>query len=1161
MSAPAKVSINPYFNPLGNSPPVCFTRSMPPGEATDALLLGHGDVRTILFTAHNDDRKLDVTCCDKLAAAIARNILILSLIMDDKDEKRVDSLLAIYCHLEVDAKASDIIRSRATKLYDLSATMDGWHRSRYGLRLRVCDSVTLSEVRNMWKVYSANPRDESVRDYFTSFIERSQDKTCEFLDMLKGLDFIGLQSTIPATVAVYGGQLHSLFEQYREHGGFDWNTGVTDGIQRYPNLTFLTGEHESVPILHHVTNPIFCSHLALASVPTHSYGLGTDTFKELPVGKRMIEVVRVQFRMWAASYKKRFTKIQVRFFRGDAVAFAHTLQHKRATSANTANWYRDQYSFQPLVLDGPDYASGVAPLDFDVIDTSNLCNDMGALTLLTAVSPLLRNKLSSTLYTEVVSPKRNLHRETLDRLLCGDVPTLSAILGLFPVEYWTNASTVPLGEEQILSVFDDELQIIANALTVRTTWKRPLCLIPSNGPCPAPAGIQFDDTDQLAELLFHIYASMFRHEQEMYVNPQPPADSDDPQYLAEIRYHRASFVSILRFVQSRAVCNWTVVVIKVLGLIMNKRGNVMDGYHSPEFHAYLHVMGVFTIPVTNQGIRRPRKLEGDVRDWAQVPSVVCITLEIPREKLRLFTDPEQNGRVKISTPFLRCHLLMGPAIPGIGYRTKIFAACHVAFGDISTRGRRNDDSFEVLVKEDEAGWSGSRPLIASFYVPSAFVDQVPRDLQVAIGIHPTIISISGFAGSLGTSMEFYQAKVSNDTGVYITQYAPNLQAFPIVTGFFQATPTSPVNVAGDNSLTGDTSLIATVDKTTGCIVNYVNRLDITCSETKRALESDECPVKLKHLSPADFEIKIGDRVPVRVSFPVCLIKTSLELQVDRESSRVELSGKPSNCHRWNIYPHYMYPVHVRDGKPIGWNMPYLQVQNCPVIDVEGAQAAEGEEMRWLRSHLTMTLSARERGVTRMVAAAQSDAQSGDCRLACKATIAAHILHFPGRLGDKKRIYRLGGPDAGIYILPSTLRLDLANRTVFLDCAVFQFHGAIPEPIRGDMRAAIASSDLHVLNTDTKDLRLWRRFLPACVERCRTWEHQPGCEYAAAGATIPLSTVGGRRFLCSCGEGRFDADFRSQDEDWPVYRQYAVRAAISPVFWAPFAERSARRGDF
>ena len=54
-----------------------------------------------------------------------------------------------------------------------------------------------------------------------------------------------------------------------------------------------------------------------------------------------------------------------------------------------------------------DYASnGNAPIQFNVIDTSNLLDHVGAINLLVAASPLLESSTCATLYTEALVKKQ-----------------------------------------------------------------------------------------------------------------------------------------------------------------------------------------------------------------------------------------------------------------------------------------------------------------------------------------------------------------------------------------------------------------------------------------------------------------------------------------------------------------------------------------------------------------------------------------------------------------------------------------------------------------------------------------------------------------------------------------------------------------------------------
>ncbi|KAH8168221.1 hypothetical protein CIB48_g93 [Xylaria polymorpha] len=138
-----------------------------------------------------------------------------------------------------------------------------------------------------------------------------------------------------------------------------------------------------------------------------------------------------------------------------------------------------------MECNGPDYTTPVAPLDFDVIDTSNLCDYIGPLVLLTTASPLLRNHAASILYTEVWVKNNETYKDLfphtyqttlhhsyqamLHHMLCGHVLFLSTLLDLFSIEYWANTSSTSLGDEMMLATTTEGLR---QQMFLRASWKR-----------------------------------------------------------------------------------------------------------------------------------------------------------------------------------------------------------------------------------------------------------------------------------------------------------------------------------------------------------------------------------------------------------------------------------------------------------------------------------------------------------------------------------------------------------------------------------------------------------------------------------------------------------------------------------------------------------------
>jgi hypothetical protein len=99
------------------------------------------------------------------------------------------------------------------------------------------------------------------------------------------------------------------------------------------------------------------------------------------------------------------------------------------------------------------------------------------------------------------------------------------------------------------------------------------------------------------------------------------------------------------------------------------------------------------------------------------------------------------------------------------------------------------------------------------------------------------------------------------------------------------------------------------------------------------------------------------------------------------------------------------------------------------------------------------------------------------------------------------------------------------------------------------RAATPSKtklDVETYEVSSKQLEMWKQFIPAMAERCRTWDHMTDCEYSSGGAKLTD--------VCSCGKGLTNAKFDAQME-WSEFAAEVVRCAISPTFPAPFIENS------
>ena len=136
------------------------------------------------------------------------------------------------------------------------------------------------------------------------------------------------------------------------------------------------------------------------------------------------------------------------------------------------------------------------------------------------------------------------------------------------------------------------------------------------------------------------------------------------------------------------------------------------------------------------------------------------------------------------------------------------------------------------------------------------------------------------------------------------------------------------------------------------------------------------------------------------------------------------------------------------------------------------------------------------------------------------------------------------------IFVANLHLDIGSHTVLADAWVPPGTMAVQEKL-GHLKIIF---DIVTIKIDPDESEAWRYLLPLLIERCRTWTHQPSCEYLTRG-TIPLSPDAGadpeKSPFCSCGVGVGTETFPQR---FKSLAPYVTRMAISPLFAVPYLEK-------
>ena len=948
----------------------------------------------------------------------------------------------------------------------------------------------------------------------------------------------GLRSAAPIYTAAMS-ELPDLHARYWKHGTLK---SSPKDISQACNLNPLFAVPSVDQVLHYGTDPLLGFHLATAyaSLAEEKASKQTNTNRQKGPDKA-VAAAKAEFDAWTSSFRKNSARgFCIRFFAGDAIAFSFELRICRAgLGQDPAGWYRDRTHFEPIAL-GSDYAAGgSAPTTFDVIDTSNLVDHLGALNVMIAVAPLLKRDITATLYTERLLKLAATRKDLLDDLVDGHLPTLSTLLGLVSVEMVTNTSTVSAGDESIvdfsMAQFRDKSPDVGQQF-VRLAWKRPISMCHSPLSQGTVQKVSFEAVE-LAQVLYAIYLNMFKAEDMADI--MRDLDTRDLNAADKIvmnlhkralpKYHRASFAGFLRFVKSRVNTDWDASMGELLELIESNTTHILSRNYLQELYVWLHILDVYTVDALIARPNRPVDSTSfeDLRCWGSIPPVVCLTLEVPRSRLTALT----TGDKTLGTPPLCCSVASRPGHPR-PYENS-FAALQTGFGTISTTGTRFNGSFKVKVTEDKSTWSGKLPMVVSFYVPAWLLLLEPRKTVLAFGVQSTPSTANKYTSTLGLQLTLFETTLDDSRHVHISEEFPNMSTRVKMVSFAEDDDRPEFNTSSDS----ETILSAAVSHNARHITSLTNRINLH-EELGRIL-GNGCEVKVKALSPLSYEVRLGKTNTIVVDFPVSVEQSNIKTRIARKSSYVELVAAidalvPSMTS-------FAHPLLQTLNGAILWNLPYLNLDLQPPLDV-----TQPGPLQWLVPHTSMMFSARQRHLRENKT---SPALASERTLVeLKDSLFSLFMHYSGVQAEKTSLFGISCPTAGgvhIVLLVSHFRLDLSSRTVVLDAAAIPLYDELMPHIYESISTLTDMGLCQVYATEA-EMGLWKLLLPAWAERCRSWSHKKGCEYVIA-KRIPLSVAGGKRCLCSCGTGKFPANYLRGTPSLNGILKYAVRVAISPLF--------------
>ena len=1128
-----------WFSPIGNTPAVNLLRDIPACQGEDTiriLSLACGDARNLLLSlwcekGSNTKRTLSFTCCDIEPAVLARNIVLFTLIAQGCPSTEMWDL---FYHLYVPAKTLLILRTHAAGLVEVSDSVETWESSLYGKYIQYVDKATLQELRRYWTRYALTEEFPQAR---TAIARHS-----------KAIGSNNFTSGIRSLGPLWCNAMGTIPFWYREF----WKTGVAAGNSH--DISRLNGKGE--------VNPMF----AVSSAPSGNFAVDSRTepllgfhlpeaFQEeiskqrggvAEQSKRAVTIAKSQFKAWCESFAdyKNKGRVQISFFCGEALALSHDLQLAvtlNQSSSQVARIYVKPWSGHPLLLDGHVKFTAL----FDIIDTSNLGDQVGLINILSATVPLLRRSASSVLYIEsLLMPSENI-LASLSTALGSDVVTFSLLIGLAPSGLLTGVTLNAVSNEA--AMFDALQGGIGGQKQyhMRVPWKYPQCLDANVvGVLGSSTGSDIQtrfEAKELAVYLFDIYKTMFAHEDFSKAMTKLTSASVGSCKVELQRYTRAGMAALLRLVRATVQVDWDQTMYIFNDHLETDRSLIVGSKSLHEMYVHLHNLGVWTVnplkssPNQLSGglgpVLRSRSSERGVLAAENSPPIVHLVLIVPREKLAVFTDKTPD---EIGTPALHVSVTQNA---GQYQSENCFYSFQAFFGNVVLDS--NTDNASIVV-EDEQGWSGSADLVVTCAVPAFGLLLGPKNgIRVALRINTHPGSIARFA-HLGMRMEVFETGFSDGKSLFVCRDAPKLDTLQS----WSAQQEWMTKFSSQNHSLFQTLVILDSNHKATHLQNHMD-FPKDSAESK-ALSSGATITVIAH-SPNTVMLAIGSSLKRKVVFPFPIRGSNTKTRVARKSSWIEIAVPIFTALYGDPFDSWTQMIVESGRPPLCWSVPRVNLESQPLVEFP-----KNGDSSWLDTFVGSTLSDAERLLDSL-----SQTTTKNAKYDLKMSLGTILLSFAGLNEEhsgptKIFLFALETTLPHTIIFATSVRFDLDLGSVVMEAYVVPL--TTPRVVEFILQlGALQKSETKFFHISNEESILWKRMLPTLAERCRTWNHKATCEYQSRGA--PLSTEISQSPLCSCGEGIISGAELAKlgSEEWAPFAKYAIRIAIAPIFPVPYLE--------
>ena len=1049
--------------------------------------------------------------------------MLFTLLMDDLEGEFQRDYWSIFYDLFIDIPTLDAVRNHARNLCNCSRSLQSWTSGPYNAILRIVNTETLNALNEYWTKY-ADFRDPNQRRY------EAFRKQCELQYYItpRHSSTQGLQMLSRS----FGPRLVNALKLTEYYTNQWWKTGtiekdtVEKGATRQQcnPLCFYSSTGGEKFTIHYRTNPMSGFHLSCGVTEITKESVGWWEREQGETDRDNVAIAaKIQFKNWCDAFRRAVKKadasngnLRIRFFVGDALQFCIGLKHLKDTKSTAMNIYSRPWSITPLTFDGEGYSSDSndpAPLTFNVIDTSNLIDDVGFYNLLTSVVPLLDPSPSTVLYTETMRsyPPQEDSDSVLKELFCADILTMCTLFGIIPTPYVTGLTSRARDEAYI----NDSSPVLN-----RLTWRHATSLDPT-GLKEIKAAC---DPEALAQILYQIYLEMFLHESGAYFERLTAASGPRVFRCPQPRCCRASFVQLLGFLKTRVSVNWARLMKCFCDHIENDDSLYLGKFNLKDLYLQLQLAGIhnrFPFGESIQSLSNhplypdltTRRLGRGILKCSDPPPTCCLIVTVPRRKLQSIYSACVEGGHRMNL-FFQIHL---DGRGSINNKLNTFTSIQPVFGKLI---EITDDMCSI--EQDKEGWFGHSDLHLCLYVPTFLLfTPHPKDVDISVRFFFEMSTMLLLAHQLGPELEVFKTRLLSSEYVHLTRTMPGLDS------------PKPSNITGVHHLAISNQIVdVTYPLVTPGDHLFTTRINIK-GESELDLLRDGGNVEFEHTSYCTVTVKLGTLEQL-CAFPFPLLKESTRIRIARKSGWIEVIARllPSQI-KGKSAEEPLPLLNTEDGL-LSWGLPYVNFKQLPKIG-----PGEFKDMweLWLKSHLEGMYSDYEY---------HNGTHSLSHKL--KESIEAIFGFVSQNNGDKPLCVTLTPSTTGgaLRIYLKGLYLDCNTNSVALEASVFEQSPG--QHIVKDYDMGISSdSQTQVITLRDDVYSAWKAALPTMAERCRNYEHRPSCTHNRESKCITS--------LCDCFLEDFELVLGRNTTSHVPPSQIATPIAISPLFAAPYLEPS------